>query len=197
MNYMPYVDKKGIVYKYGEYFPPMMSPYAYNHSPAQEHFPMSKSQVEALECLWIDPEDRSYQITKKASELPDSIEEVDDFITKEIILCEEWEKDEESAKLHNCSKAFRILPNELLFYRYHHIPLPRKCFYSRHNDRLQNRNPFKLWHRQCMCDGSTSSPQARNHPHHSERCPNKFETSYAPDRPEIVYCESCYNAEVA
>ena len=23
-------------------------------------------------------------------------------------------------------------------------------------------------------------------------CNNEFETSYAPDRPEIVYCERCY-----
>jgi len=29
-----------------------------------------------------------------------------------------------------------------------------------------------------------------------EECPNEFETSYAPDRPEIIYCESCYNKEV-
>ena len=28
-------------------------------------------------------------------------------------------------------------------------------------------------------------------------CKNEFETSYAPDRPEIVYCEQCYNEEVA
>lgn len=27
-------------------------------------------------------------------------------------------------------------------------------------------------------------------------CPNEFETTYTPDRPEIVYCEACYLAEV-
>jgi len=26
--------------------------------------------------------------------------------------------------------------------------------------------------------------------------PNEFETAYAPDRPEIVYCEKCYQQEV-
>jgi hypothetical protein len=36
------------------------------------------------------------------------------------------------------------------------------------------------------------------HPHHeNNHCPNEFETSYAPERKEIVYCEQCYNAEVA
>jgi len=34
-------------------------------------------------------------------------------------------------------------------------------------------------------------------PHHSRKCPNEFETSYAPDRPEIVYCEQCYQQKVA
>ena len=34
------------------------------------------------------------------------------------------------------------------------------------------------------------------HSHHKGKCPNEFETSYAPDRPEIVYCEQCYQAEV-
>jgi len=46
---------------------------------------------------------------------------------------------------------------------------------------LKFRNPLRLWTRQCMREG----------------CPNTFETSYAPDRPEIVYCEQCYLKEVA
>ena len=35
------------------------------------------------------------------------------------------------------------------------------------------------------------------HEHHEEGpCANEFETNYAPDRPEVVYCEQCYNAEI-
>ncbi|MDP2630924.1 MAG: hypothetical protein Q8P56_05975 [Candidatus Uhrbacteria bacterium] len=30
---------------------------------------------------------------------------------------------------------------------------------------------------------------------HEGRCAVKFQASYAPDRPEIVYCEQCYQAE--
>lgn len=188
MNDMPYIDKKGRVYKYGEFFPPFMSPYAYNHTPAHEHMPFIKEQAEQEGCFWKDTEDRTYQITKRSSELPDSIRNVDDSITKEIILCKEWEKNETNAKLHNCTKAFRILPSELAFYRHYSIPLPRKCFYSRHHNRLQYRNPFKLFHRTCMCD--------KSHPQHAGKCINEFETSYAPGRPEIIYCEQCYQAEL-
>ena len=60
------------------------------------------------------------------------------------------------------------------------IPIPRRCFYCRHEARLKRRNPFKLWHRKCMKLG----------------CENEFETSYSPDRPEIIYCEKCYQQEV-
>ena len=68
------------------------------------------------------------------------------------------------------------------------IPIPRRCFYCRHKNRIKKTNPFKLWHRKCMCDKT-------NH-EHQNKCPNEFETSYAPDRPEIVYCEKCYQREV-
>ena len=45
----------------------------------------------------------------------------------------------------------------------------------------------------------TSDIRYRNtsqHFHGDGPCPNEFETTFAPDRPEIVYCESCYNSEV-
>ena len=53
---------------------------------------------------------------------------------------------------------------------------------------LEMRNPMKLWHRTCMCD--------KNHLNHTGKCTNEFETSYSPDRPEIIYCEQCYQQEV-
>jgi len=39
-----------------------------------------------------------------------------------------------------------------------------------------------------MCDKT-------NH-NHKGRCSTEFETSYSPDRPEIIYCEECYKREV-
>lgn len=35
-----------------------------------------------------------------------------------------------------------------------------------------------------------------SHFHGTSYYQNEFETSYAPDRPEIVYCEQCYQAEM-
>ena len=40
-----------------------------------------------------------------------------------------------------------------------------------------------------MCDKT-------NHHNHKGKCDVEFETSYAPDRPEIIYCEKCYQQEV-
>ncbi|MDP3784615.1 MAG: hypothetical protein Q8R12_00870, partial [bacterium] len=59
-----------------------------------------------------------------------------------------------------------------------------------------------LWHRKCQCAGEKSEngiyQNTADHIHHpkDQLCPNEFETTYAPERPEIVYCEQCYIREV-
>jgi hypothetical protein len=213
MNTMPYVDSKGRIYKYGEFFPPELSPFAYNETIAQEYFPLTKEQAIEQGYRWKDPEPRNYQITITPAQLPDHIKDVPDSITEEIIGCSHEEKCNEQ-----CTHAFKIIRDELQFYRKINLPLPRLCPNCRHYQRLKQRNPLKLWHRKCMCAGQKSEMSAeggsasggRNeklgtgyayentiaHFHGNESCPNEFETSYAPDRPEIVYCEQCYNAEV-
>ncbi|MDD5146800.1 MAG: hypothetical protein PHN39_03645, partial [Candidatus Pacebacteria bacterium] len=99
-----------------------------------------------------------------------------------------------------CTTAFRIIPQELQFYRKMNLPLPRLCPNCRHYQRLKQRNPLKLWKRQCQCVGEKSQngvyTNTTSHNHGSDPCPNTFETSYSPDRPEIVYCEECYLKEV-
>ena len=167
MNAMPYVDDKNRIYKYGEFFPPQFSPFAYNETVANEYFPKSEERALAFGSTWKEAKHNEYEITKEAGELPDNIADATDQITKEIIRCAKtgW--------------AYKILPEELAFYQKMNVPLPRLHPNERHRLRFEKRNPLKLWHRTCA------------------KCPNEFETSYAPDRPEIVYCESCYQSEVA
>ena len=191
MNDVPYKDEKGRVYKYGEFFPTELSPFCYNETVAQEYFPLTKEEASNHGYRWKDKEERSYTADIKNGDIPEDINEVNEEIIGKVIECaHEGECNEQ------CTKAFKIIPQELQFYKKMNLPLPRLCPNCRHSQRFKQRNPLRLWHRQCMCDGSTSSPQAKNH-HHSGKCPNEFETSYAADRPEIVYCEQCYNAEVA
>jgi len=195
MNTMPYVDSKGRIYKYGEFFPPELSPFAYNETIAQEYFPLTKEQALAQGYSWKDPEERNYQITIKPENLPDHIKDTKDDILNQVIGCAHEGKCNEQ-----CTTAFKIIPEELQFYRRMNLPLPRLCPNCRHYERLAQRNPLKLWHRQCQCAGTKSEngvyANTAAHQHGVGKCPNEFETSYAPERKEIVYCEQCYNAEV-
>ncbi|MSU54810.1 MAG: hypothetical protein EXS48_03210 [Candidatus Staskawiczbacteria bacterium] len=183
MSDMPYIDKNGIEYKYGEFFPIELSPFGYNETTAQEYFYLGEKEAKAKGYNWKEHDKRNYEITKKSEDIQDSILDIDDFILSEIIACEH-----KGVCKENCMTAFRILPEDLTFYRRMNLPLPRLCPNCRHYQRLKQRNPLKLWHRTCMCD--------KKHSHHKENCDIEFETSYSPDRPEIVYCEKCYQQEV-
>ncbi|OGF85618.1 hypothetical protein A2Z63_01785 [Candidatus Giovannonibacteria bacterium RIFCSPLOWO2_02_44_8] len=184
MNKSPYFDKLGRNYGYGEFFPVELSPFGYNETSAHDTFPLNKEEAMEKGYKWRDQEKRNYDITLKNEQIPDSISDVRDSILNEIIECQHQGKCNE-----NCTEAFRIIPQELAFLRRQNIALPRLCSNCRHYQRLKNRNPWKLWHRVCMCE-------IKNHGHEG-KCQNEFETSYAPERPEIVYCEACYNREVA
>ncbi|MCX6752320.1 MAG: hypothetical protein NTZ87_02355 [Candidatus Nomurabacteria bacterium] len=184
MEEVPYIDKRGIIYKYGEFFPAEFSTFCYNETQAQDYFPISKEQAMKMGYRWRDRKKNEYQTTIESKDLPDSLDDVDDSITKEIIGCENKEK-----QSNYCRGAYKITIDELNLYRKLGVPLPRLCFFCRHENRLKMRNPMKLWHRQCMCD-------RMGHLHGEEKCEVGFKTSYAPDRPEIVYCEKCYQQEV-
>jgi len=159
---------------------------------SQDFFPLNNKEEAAQKgYLWRDPETREYQITVDAKDLPDNIRDAPDNIVKEIIKC------------LSCGKAYRTIQMELDFLRRMSLPAPRICPNCRYLERIKHRNPPRFYHRRCTCGGSTSDngiySNATDHPSHSinQQCPNEFETSFAPDRSEIVYCEECYQNEVA
>jgi len=195
MNDKPYIDLGGRVYKYGEFFPIEISPFAYNETIAGEMFPLDKKKVLELGFKWKEAEERQYVPTKKVNEISDQIQEVSDSVVNEVLECAH-----QGGCQDQCTSVFRIMPEELAFYRNLKIPLPRLCPSCRHYQRVKQRNPIRLWHRKCQCAGAASENQiyknTAEHSHKETHCPNEFETSYAPDRPEIVYCEQCYQAEV-
>ena len=177
MSSMPYVDKAGSTYKYGEFFPIELSIFGYNESHAPELVPLSKEDAVTKGYNWQD----NIQITTGKDTLaslsiPDSINDVAETITNEVLSCIE------------CSRNYKIIPNELIFYKKMIIPIPRKCFYCRHQARINKRNPFQLWHRKCMCSLPTHE--------HEGNCEVEFETTYSPERPEVLYCESCFQKEM-
>ncbi|MFA6586208.1 MAG: hypothetical protein WCS86_03565 [Candidatus Paceibacterota bacterium] len=183
MNTMPYIDKRGLIYKYGEFFPAELSPFTYNETVAQDYFPTTQEEAIKMGYRWRERKISEYVMTLQAEDLPDDLKDVPDSIVGEIISCLHKGKCQD-----RCLGAFKITENELRLYRQLGVPLPRLCFICRHEARLRKRNPMRLWHRVCMCD-------KLNH-EHSGKCTNDFESAYIPDGPEIVYCEKCYHKEV-
>ncbi len=175
MSEIPYIDKIGRIYKYGEYFPIELSLWAYNESWGNKYLPLTKQQALDRGYNWREASVKDYKITIESKDLVDNIGSVDDNIVNEVIGCEHRDKNCNQ----ECNEVFRIIPNELQFYRQMNLALPRLCPNCRHYKRLKFMNSIKLWHRKCMKDG----------------CLNEFETAISPERKEIVYCEKCYQEE--
>ncbi len=169
--------------EYGEFFPASLAPFPYQATAAHEFFPLSEEESRAKGFVTYPTAKQEYSITLKTENLPDNIREAQDTVLGAVIECAHKE-----TCTHECTEAFRIIESELRFCRELTIPLPRLCPNCRHYGRLELRNPPRFFHRFCMCT-------QKNH-QHPIPCQNEFETSYAPERPEIIYCESCYQKEV-
>jgi hypothetical protein len=161
--------------EYGEFFPSSLSPWPYQATAAYEFFPLEEKDARENGFLWYPTSSQDYKITLKNTEIPDDILNVDINILNEIIECAH-----QGNCRHECVGAFRVIEKEVDFCKRMNIPLPRLCPNCRHYERLQLRNSPRFYHRSCMKEG----------------CTNEFETSYAPFRPEIIYCEKCYQQEV-
>jgi hypothetical protein len=183
MNEMPYIDRTGKKYNFGEFFPTEVSPFAYNETIAFEENPISKDEILAHGYAWKDQEIKANTPTITTEGLPDSISDVNDAICDEAIACPNKGKIETQ-----CTFAFKILADELQFYRQMKLPIPRYCPNCRYYKRLTWRNQFRFHKRKCDC-------VIGNHGHES-KCKNEFETMYSPDRPEPIYCKECYQKEV-
>lgn len=188
MDNIPYIDSQGFIYKYGEFFPIEFSPFGYNNTIAIQHFPLTETEAKMKGYAWIKAPRGEYKITKKAGDLPDSIENVTDEILKEVIECE------------NCKNPYKILENEFLFYKKEKLPIPRLCNECRHERRINDRLKIQLYERSCMCAGiadeTNKYKNTVSHIHKNVPCGEKFKTGYVCDRPEIIYCEKCYQQEV-
>ena len=195
MDAIPYQDSVRNLHNYGDYLPADLSPFGYNETVAQELFPLTKKQAEEKGYVWREKMSAEYVSNITAKDLPDSLKEIDESILQKTIACEHG-----GTCTHQCTKAYKITKTEFDFYKKLNIPIPRLCYNCRYCERIAKRNPPQLWSRACQCAGSTSLNQVykntRTHDHKDGPCQNQFETPYSPDRPEIVYCETCYQQEV-
>ncbi|MBM3227412.1 hypothetical protein FJZ27_00915 [Candidatus Peribacteria bacterium] len=151
--------------EWGQYYPPALTPFAYNESLAQEYFPFEKEAAERGGWMWYEEKAEDSYLGPE-TEIPDDIRNVSDDICQKILRCAVTRK------------PYKIIPQELKFYREMSVPIPRLSPEERHKQRMAFTNPRRLWERTCS------------------NCAKTIRTTYAPDRPEIVYCESCYLKEV-
>mgnify|MGYP001609212478 CR=1 FL=1 len=172
---VPYIDKLGRTYGYGEMLPAEISPWSYNESASFEWFPITKEEALAKGFKWREPDLREYK--EATIEIPNHIKDAKDDILQAILKC------------NDCGKNYQIIQKELDFLRRMNFPTPRQCPLCRDRARIKSLNPMKIFERICA------------------KCKTKIETSYSSDpryaegsgeasRPEIVYCEKCYQQEV-
>ncbi len=154
--------------EWGQHFPPEYSPYGYNETVAKEYFPLSEEEVKKRGWKWHDAAEETHSVSRTVNtkDLPQTIAEVPDDILNWAITCE------------TTGKPFRIIKQELDFYRKLNLPLPHINHNERYERRMALRNPRKLWARECM------------------KCGKGLQSTYSPDRPETVYCEECYLSAV-
>ena len=168
MNNTPYTDKKGRVYRYGEFFPVEMSPFGYNETIASNFSPLSLDGAEENGYGWRVTEKKRHIITVNHDALPDHIKGVSDEILKETIGCK------------RCGRGFRIIPAELDFLRKMNFPLPRECPFCRIQDK------FNQWVK-----------NVRLIPRTCDTCGKSFETKYTVEEAPHILCKECYQQEVA
>jgi hypothetical protein len=158
------VDHMKKTEEWGQFFPSRLSDFGYNETTAHAYFPLTKEEALQKGFLWKDEEEKT-PITQTIN-VSDAIEDVDESITKEILQCE------------NCQKNYKILIQEFHFYKKNEIPIPTFCPKCRDERRKKLRNPRQLWDRKCS------------------KCNIELKSSYSPDRPETILCEKCYLKEV-
>ncbi|MFA5076356.1 MAG: hypothetical protein WC480_02985 [Patescibacteria group bacterium] len=150
--------------EWGNYFPAQYSPFPYNHTVAHDYLSLTKEETLELGCYWLEV--GAKEKLPATSELPDKISEATDGVINEMFACRE------------CGRNYKIVKQELIRLRQLQMPLPDKCSYCRQAERMQKRNPRRLYDRVC------------------NKCSKEIKTTYPPTRPEQIYCEECYQKEI-
>ncbi len=166
MDEVPYKDKMGNMYKYGEFFPFELSPFPYNITFANLFNPKTKEEIENMGGSYLEENKNEYKITKEAKDILDSIEDVEDSILNEIIGCEK------------CGRGYKVIEMELQFLRKMKLPIPHKCSFCRINEKLN------LW-----VDNMRLKDRI------CDKCGINFKTHWGESRAPIIYCKECYKSE--
>lgn len=162
------IERMGKTGEWGQFFQSSLSPFGYNETVANEFYPLNKTEALQKSFQWSDYSAPLPDVKKiiPANRLPETIAEIPDDVLNWAIQCEVT------------GKPFKIVERELRFYRQMDLPVPHKHPDVRHVERVRQRNPRQIWSRSCS------------------QCHKDIQTTYAPDRPEIVVCDECFLTSV-
>jgi hypothetical protein len=152
---------------HGLIMPSEIAPFAYNETIAQDNMPLTKKEALTQGFRWEDDIQMTKgQETLQSEEIPDHIKDIENSILEEILKC------------ISCERNYKITEQELLFYRKIILPIPRKCFFCRHRDRINRRGSLKFFIRKC------------------DHCGKDTYTNLTKESVPIMFCEKCYQQEV-
>ena len=154
--------------EWGEFFPETISPFGYNETVAQNFFPLTHEQVQEKGWHWREVPNNLKDVKRviAADLLPDSIDDIPDDVLNWAIECME------------SSRQFKLTTTELEFYREHRLPIPRFHPDIRHKHRSMVRNHQHIWMRKCT------------------QCEKEVPSTVHPNRPEKIYCDTCYQEQI-
>jgi len=154
--------------EWGEYFPALCCPYAYNETVANDYFPLTQPQMQALGWRCQEPDNSIPDVAKviNAADLPDSIADIPDDILNWALRC------------NVTQRPYRVTKEELQFYRKHGYCVPRVHPDVRYQHRLHH------------------SPGRHLHPDVCDKCRNNVMTTHKEHRPKTIYCNACYLSAV-
>lgn len=167
--------------EWGEFFPPAMAQIAYNESAAQQVYPLTRDEAVKYGAPWQESDYTSHH-------------DGEAYMPADDIATYQRSEDERTALLasviasEGSGKPFRITPQELAFYLAEGIPVPTKHPDDRYAERAAQINPSVLYQRDCRCTGECQA--------HAGQCQIAFSSTYAPDKPERVFCRTCYDEAV-
>ena len=143
--------------EWGEFFPPQLSTFGYNNSAAQDYFPLVREQAVAEGWNWLDENDA--KPGRAAENAPRSFPADSADIAAKVFKCED------------SGKPYKVVRQEIEFYRKMNLPVPHMSPDSRHRLRFGHRNPHQIYRR--LSDVSQT----------------EVYSSYAPDWPERICSE--------
>jgi hypothetical protein len=161
--------------EWGQFFPIWMSPFNYNESVAQLHFPLSEDQFREIHSHYTThwPAPSEVTLNWQRGTL-DAISNQHSVPDDSLIGCS---NEDIISGVYFCTSSgnpFRIISQELIIYQKLKIALPDRCFSERYKDKLQR------------------YPKRTLHSRHCQQCGISLRTCFSEADPRVILCEECY-----